>query len=133
MPYTAKQVSDLQAERTGDPLTLGYSAMTDAQFLSSITTENRNRNRTSMTGSEVLNAVDGPEYSGLTDVKKDSFWGLLGIGDLDPFGVEASVMQDIFGASQTITDLQAARVEQISRATEIGLPAPVLVDVARTV
>ena len=44
------------------------------------------------------------------------------MGDnLNPFGIEATIFNNVFGASNTITALQAARIEQISRATELSL------------
>jgi hypothetical protein len=48
-------------------------------------------------------------------------WNILHLGNINPFGIEADLMQDIFGASTTITALQAARKENISRAEELGL------------
>lgn len=130
--YSESNVEVLQAERTNDPLVRGYSGMTDQQFADSMNTADRDRNRTSMSGSEVLQAVDAAEYAALTVTDQQVFWGLLGIGELDPFGVEAQVVQDIFGASTTVTNLAAARVEQISRAEELGLPPVLIGDAART-
>ena len=44
------------------------------------------------------------------------------LDDLDPFGLAEQVVKDIFGgASGTVTALAAARVEVVSRATEIGI------------
>ena len=106
-----------------DPLGRGYTSMSDEEVADSMNNiEDRQRNRESMTGSEVLNAVVQGEYSSLQVAKKDALWGLLGIGDLNPFGVEADIMIDIFGlTSATITELQAARVEIVSRGIELGL------------
>ena len=36
MPYSASQVAALQAERTNDPHTRGYSGMDDATFHTSV-------------------------------------------------------------------------------------------------
>jgi len=74
-----------------------------------------------MTASEVLNAVDIAEWNSLTDAQRQQIWDVLHIGGINPFGVEAIIFQNVFGTSTTITTLQAARVEQISRATELGL------------
>ena len=74
-----------------------------------------------MSGSEVLQSVVPSEYNALTAEKKDQFWGLVGIGVLDPWGKEADVMIDIFGAgSATITALAVARIQLVSRAVELG-------------
>ena len=111
----------LNQELINDPLVRGYSGMSDQEAADDLNIENRDRNVLSMSGSEVLQNVDATEYSVLTDGQKQVFWGLLGIAILDPWGVEADVMQDIFGASTTITNLQAARVETVSRSVELGL------------
>ena len=111
----------LNQELINDPLGRAYSGMSDQEAADDLNIENRDQNVTSMSASQVLQSVDDAEYAALTDVKKQAFWGLLGIATLDPWGKEASVMQDIFGASTTLANLQAARVEIISRATEIGL------------
>lgn len=82
---------------------------------------NCTRDRSSMTGTEVLNAINGDEWATLTDAQRDTIWNILHLGTLNPFGVEATLMSGIFGASATITALQTARVESVSRATLLGL------------
>jgi hypothetical protein len=112
----------LNAELTSDPLARGYSGMNDAEVLADLKTEYRERNVERMTASEVLNAVDKVEYDALTDTEKDTFWRLMHMGDLNPWGVEADIMVDIFtGGSTTISTLNAARVVSISRAEELGI------------
>lgn len=113
----------LSNELADDPLARGYSGMTDAQATDSLNdTLDRERNRTSMTGSEVLNAVNNTEYLALSASDKDRVWQLLHLGTLNPFGVEADLLLDIFGGgSTTITALVVARKEIISRGAELGL------------
>lgn len=112
----------LRAEIDNDPLGRGYSGMTDTQIAASLNTANRTRNKTSMTATEVLNAVVASEYNALTDANKTRLWELLGIGDLNPFGVEATLLTSLFGGgSQTIAALATKRVESISRAVELGI------------
>lgn len=114
--------SALRSELDGDLLERGYSTMDDQEAADSLNTENREVHKEAMTGSEVLQAVDTTEYSGLGTEEKDAFWGLLGIGMLDPWGVEAQIIVQLFGVgSETVTALQAARVETVSRAVELGL------------
>ena len=87
-----------------------------------------------MTASEVLNQVDTTEFNALTDAEENRLWGLLGMGTLDPWGVEADAIQKIFGPSTTVTNLSNARTESISRAVELGLGVAVTagsVDTAR--
>lgn len=120
----------LKAELETDPLGLGYStpvdpqdpaaAQADADILNSITT-GRTRNRTSMSGREFKDAWDQTEFLALTDAKKDILYSMASRDDLDPFGIDAAVVQDIFpAAGATITALAAARVETVSRAVELG-------------
>ena len=111
----------LADEITTDSLGRNYAAMSNREVADDLNTVYRTRNRKSMTASEVLNAIDSGEYDALSNVNEDRFWKLLSIGDLDPFGVEATLMQNIFGASTTITTLQALRLENVSRGVERGI------------
>jgi hypothetical protein len=114
----------IKTEIDTDPLTRGYSGMTDQEIADDMNTEYRERNRTSMTSSEVYNMIDQTEWAGIVDpADKQEIWDILHLGDnLNPFGREADRFNAIFGGgSTTITDLVAARKESISRATELGL------------
>jgi hypothetical protein len=112
----------LNQELINDPLVRGYSVMSDQEAADDLNIFNRTRNRSSMTGSEVLQSVDAAEYALLPDIKKNAFWGLLGIAVLDPFGVEADIILDIFGGgSNTVIALNADRIEDVSRAVELSL------------
>ncbi len=112
----------LKTELTTDPLVRGYSGMSDVVAATNLNTVNRVVHKLSMTGSEVLQNVVAIEYNALTAEKKEQFWGLLGIGVLDPWGKEADVMIDIFGSgSATLTALNAARSMTVSRGVELGL------------
>lgn len=115
-------IDALKAELTGDPLTRGYAGMTDAQAATNLNAVNRTRNKTSLTGSQVLNAVDKTEFNALVAANKQLVWDILHLGDLNPFGIEADLMTDVFGGgSTTIAALAVLRVEAISRAVELGL------------
>ncbi len=115
-------MSILGTELTGDPLSRNYSGMTDVQAAADLNTVYRTRNRSSMTGSEVLNAIVRSEYLALSDANKDRVWQLLHLGTLDPFGVEADLISEIFTAgSATVTALLARRKDDVSRAVELGL------------
>lgn len=123
----------LRDELVNDPLGLGYTvdqpvnwdngpaSEADAALLNSLST-GRTRNRAVMTGREFKDEWDTTEFSALTDAQKDLLYSMASRDDLDPFGIDATVVQDIFPpAGATITALAAARVETISRATELGL------------
>ena len=115
-------MSDVRSELSGDPLVRDYAGMTDAQVVADINSEYRERDKTSMTGSEVLNAIDKAEYLVLSDTDQDRVWQLLHLGDLNPFGVEADLLIAVFGSeSDTITALGVVRKKGISRAVELGL------------
>ena len=115
-------IAKLKAEITDDPLGRGYSEMTDAEIATSLNTVNREVNKTLMTASEVLNAIDITEWNALTDAAQQKIWDVLHIGEINPFGIEATIFVAVFGGgSATITALAAVRKTIVSRATELGL------------
>ena len=114
----------LNAEITNDPLTRSYSGMTNAEVATSLNTINRTSQKTSMTGSEVINNVNATEWGALDATQKQTVWDIVHLGNINPYGVEATLLTGVFGAgSTTITALAAARLNSISRATELGLEA----------
>ena len=132
MPYNAKQVSDLQVER--DIVT--YDGMDDATFLAAMTVEDISVPALT-NAAEVFNAYVGAE---LPARSSDDWQNLILLGTMnagnDFFlqGNILAVLTNVFGAgTQTRTNLIALSTKNISRATELGLPAPKLGDVARTV
>ena len=131
MPYNAKQVSDLQAER--DIAT--YDGMDDATFLAAVTVENISVPN-QVTAADVFNAYVG---SDLPARASDEWQNLMLLGSMnagnDFFlqGNVLAVLTAVFGAgTQTRTNLIALSTKDISRVTELGLPAPILADIART-
>lgn len=114
-------MSKLANEVLIDPLVRGYSGMTDQQIWDDGHIEYRTLNRDIMTASEVINLVDVAEFNALAVDDKAEIWNVLHLGELNPFGIEATIFQNIFGASTTITNLQTARVVSISRWAELGL------------
>jgi len=138
MPYTAREVSILQSERTDDPLSRGYSGMTDAQFLTSITTEDRDNPRTSISSGELFESIDRAEFIALSNADKVRVDRLLGLGAeiiVGPGNAHQAVQELLAtfgGSSTTVTALAALRDVQFSRAAELGLPRPILADVGRT-
>jgi len=115
-------ISILAAELTADLLSRGYSGMSDAEAAADLNIVCRERNRSSMTGSEVLNAVDVTEWGSLDAGQKQTVWDVVHLGDVNPFGVEATLLIAVFGSgSNTIAALAVARKEAIGRAVELGL------------
>jgi len=132
MPYTEKQVSDLQAERN----VVTYDGMDDATFLAAMTVENIAIPNL-VTAAEVFNAYVGAE---LPARSSDEWQNLLLLGSMNagnPFFLQDNVLAvliGVFGAgTQTRTNLIALSTRNISRATELGLPTPKLGDIARTI
>ena len=84
--------------------------------------ENRSSNKKTMTASEVYNAVDVPEYEALGADDKLEIWNIIHIGEINPFGLEATRFTSIFGGgSVTIVALAAGRKISVSRAVELEL------------
>jgi hypothetical protein len=116
-------VKVVKEEITTDPLARGYASMTDEEVLADGHSKYRERNKSSLTGSEVTNAVDVTEFNALTSEQEQRFWNVVGISVLNPFGVESTILTNIFGAgSATIIALIALRKESISRFQELGVP-----------
>ena len=111
-----------------DPLGRGYSSLSDQAAADDLNTSYRTRNRTSMTGDEVFQSIENQTiWDGLTDNQRLEFLSLCGRDIIDPFGTaNVDLVKSIFGgASATVAELAAARVESITRATELGLRTPV--------
>jgi hypothetical protein len=115
-------LSALKVEITIDPLGRGYSNMTDKEVSSSLNAVDRTTNKNLLTSSEVLNAIDKAAFNALADPDKQLIWNILHIGNINPFGIEADLFVDIFGAgSASINALSALRINNVSRATELGI------------
>ena len=113
----------LAAELTaGHPDTGAYNADA-ASAAGEINALNRSRNKTTMTGSEILNNVNAAEWGTRSADQKQVIWDIVHLGDINPFGVEATLITAAFDGAGgvTLAALGAARVESISRATELGL------------
>ena len=123
----------LQDELATDPEGRGYAGMTDEEAAADLNISNRTRNRTSMTGDEVFQATDAVEFAGLgsgqgNSVDDQSHWlSFCGRDIIAPFaGANVQFVTDIFTAgSTTLANLQAARLESITRAEELGVRSPV--------
>ena len=119
----------LKDELATDPLGRVYSGMTDEEAAADLNISNRTRNRTSMTGDEIFQATDPGEFNGLGSGQGNSaddqgHWlSFCGRDTIDPFAsANVQFVTDIFSAgSTTLANLQAVRVESITRAVELGL------------
>ncbi len=112
----------LKTEIDTDPLVRGYDGMTDAEVVTSMNTVDRTTNKESLTGSEVMNAIDKAEFTALSATNKAMVWNIVHIGIVNPFGIEADLMIDLFGGgSTTITTLAALRLNNVTRGEELGI------------
>ena len=127
--YNNEQVSILQDEKTNDPLTRGYSAMTDQQFMDSMNTADLEQERTSMSSGEIMEQISGAEFAALTAAETARVDRVLGLGAdviIGPGNLHNAVQELIAvfgGISLTIIALDAARSISITRAQELGIPA----------
>lgn len=110
-------------EPTGHPVTGPYDA-DNAVAAGQLNAVNRTRNRSVMTGKEVKDRIAIAEWNARTDAQKQIILAMCNRDDLDPFGIDAQIFQDAMtGATATLAELNAYRVEDISRAVELGFGA----------
>lgn len=116
------RIDIVRTELTVDPEGRGYSGMNDVAAASDLNTVYRTSNKSSLTGSEVMNAIDKTEFNALSDADKQLVWDILHLGTVNPFGLEADLLTDIFEVgSTTITSLLTLRKNNISRGVELGV------------
>lgn len=129
---TSSERAILAAELTNDPLARGYAGMSDSEVTASLRdVKDRTRIRARMDSSEVFQAIDIAEFNAKTDQQQRNIMAVLSFGSVNPQGKEAALFSNVFGAgSATITALQAARLESISRSVELGIPNVYEIDVA---
>jgi hypothetical protein len=114
-------IDELKIEIDTDPLARGYSGMSNQEVADDMNIINRTTPKSTLTGSEVLNAVNKTEFDSKTDAQKQMVWDIVHLGSINPYGIEAAMFQDIFGASTTITSLQELRLNNVGRGVELGL------------
>ena len=127
--YSTKQVMELGEEKTADPLSRGYAGMTDQQFADSINDENITVERTTMSAGEIMEQIDGTEFSALTPALTTRVDRVLGLGAeifVGP-GNNHNAVQELLAAfgvsSATITSLAALRdLSKTSRRSQKGWP-----------
>lgn len=112
----------LKTELTTDPLTRGYSGMSDLQAANDLNTVYRTITRPTVAGWEIFNETDSTEYGALTDAQKASWDALCAIDQIDTAsGVAKSREAELFGAGTTTrSNLQDLRTEDVSRADELS-------------
>lgn len=109
-----------------------FSGVSDSDAADALNIVDRGRDRGSLTGDEAFNAAALAELGALTDTQRSDWLAFCARDTIDPFGAaNVAFVQSIFGAgSTTIQNLQALRVEAISRAVELFGQPVVELDVA---
>lgn len=104
-----------------DSNTALYSTMSDLQVAQELNAADKPQNRASMSRQEIIAAINPAELEALTGDVLVRVFGVLS-DSVDPFGVAQSVFVSAFGGlSATITALAAARVETVSRASQLNI------------
>lgn len=130
----------LKTEILTDPLTRGYSGMSDQQVADDLNTAYRTRPRTTVRAAALFARLVSSEYAaalaaggGVGTRNGTMLSHLLGQGEIDPSDANvAALITTVFGGgSDTVANITGAvgssfpgddlRVELISRATELGL------------
>ncbi len=106
----------------GHPDTGAYDA-DDAVAATELNVVNRTRTRATVEGSEILNATDDEEFTGLAAADKSRWLALCGVDEINTSsGVAKSLEADLFGENTTTrTNLVALKSPPASRAIELGL------------
>ena len=99
-----------------------YGSMSDQEVVDELNAVDKERDRKSMSGNEVLNQIDPTALATLSGDNAVKVMNIIGMESVDPFGPAAQIFKDAFGnTSATIQNLAAARTHYVSRASEIGL------------
>lgn len=114
----------LKIEIDTDPLARGYSGMTDKQLSDSGNAVDRTRIKSSMSGDELFQQTDETEFGILSDTQRQMWVSFCARDNIDPSAsANVAFVQFIFGSGATLTALNSARNELISRFTELGIGA----------
>lgn len=113
----------LKTELSTDPLSRGYSAMSDAEAAIDLNTVYRTKAREYVSGWEIFNVTDDSEYAALTDAQKSSWDALCSIENINTIsGIAKAREAELFGAGTTTrSNLASLRSPDVSRAVELDL------------
>lgn len=130
MDYTT-----LRTELLSDPVTLGYSGLSDinaAAKLNAVDT-GRTQARTAVPVAEIFNGIVNADWPAVASVAESKLRGLLQMQTVDASNANTkAIVGAIFGVgTQTRTNLLEIGTQTVSRATELGLGPVAPVDVTR--
>lgn len=113
----------LKTEIDTDPLTRGYSGMTDQQVANSMNAKNRD-NWVPLSSAQIFEAINRTEFAALNTQNISRVDRILGLGSgipTEPGSNARDELVAVFGAgSNTIIRLAALANQQRSRGEEIG-------------
>ena len=116
-------VHTLTIELTEDPLSRGYSGMTDIEAAANLNTVNRTVDIEAVTGQDLFEAVLPAHYNALSAEFKQLFGIIVGMGTIMVNGTntKAALIAMFTGATETLQALAALQTTQVSRAVELEL------------
>ncbi len=119
----ANKLTTLKNELTNDPLTRGYAGMDDAAAAADLNTEYRTRDRSRITGADLLDATVQAEYAALAAAERGTWDAMLQMQEINLADTNTRQMiGGVFGGGTTTrANLVALQDETISRAVELGL------------
>jgi len=121
------QIDDLKTELDTDPLTIGYSGMTDEEVATAMNRTDTGRTLPvdELTSQVLYGLIDTTEFDALSAGNKADVDRVLSVAPavtLSPGSRARAVLTSIFGGgSTTSANIGAAVVRTVSRAEEIGL------------
>lgn len=114
----------LKAEIEADPLSRGYSGMTDLEVATELNIIYREVDVEFVTGQEIFEAVVPSEYNALTDKQINLLHAIMGLGSISVNGTNTrTALLSMFGSGTTTrSNLAVLQKRDVSRAEELGLP-----------
>jgi len=122
MSLSGKEIQTLRSELSDDPLTKGYSGMSDQEAADDINDVNRTVDRETVTSCQMQSEVVGTEHTALTQAKRDVWISILCDSvSIDNTNIRNQI-KEIWGVgTATRSNLAALQTKTVSRATELGI------------
>lgn len=111
-------MTNLKNEILSDPLSIGYSGMTDKQVAEALNIVDRVLQRKSISGDELFGYTDVVEYASLSDAKKLQWLALCAIETVHRSAMP--IIKTIFPSASTTWE-NIVKTETVTRAQELGL------------
>lgn len=127
----------LRTELTGDPLTRGYSSMSDVAAAADLNDDTKGSTLSvdTLSAATIYEAIDTGEFDALSTGEKAAIDRILGLGSdivLVSGSKARTVLLEAFGGgSNSRTAIVAKVIRAVSRAEELGLPTVKAGDVQR--